>query len=70
MARELTARERRVVARALRGPIGRGDLSAASIERRLVELLPPDVRALVVEAFAKPEPVQLRLFDSTPPTSS
>jgi hypothetical protein len=65
MARELTSRERRVVARVLRGPIGRRELSAVSIERRTVELLPPDVRALLVEAFAKPEPgpMQGTLFD-------
>ena len=63
--RKLTARERRCVARALRGPIGRGDLTASSISRRLVEVLPPDVVAMVVAIYARrPErPDQLALFD-------
>jgi len=63
MPAELAPHERRRLAAAIRGPMERMPVSAASLERRL-QSLPPDVRAVLVEAFARKRApgAQLRLF--------
>jgi hypothetical protein len=57
----LTTFERERLARAIRGDIPRFDVSANELRRRLRELS-PSVRELLVEAFARREHPQLRLF--------